>query len=164
MAQGREHGIRNAGYRAIESLRLEKAYCAWGAELTPDHTPLEAGLSWTVKLDTGRDFIGRSALLRQRESPLGKRLAGFTVDDDDVVLLGRETIYRDGARVGWLTSAGYGYTVRKSIGLGYVRSREGVTREFLAAGRYELEVATRRVPCRIELAPLYDPHATRMRS
>lgn len=164
MEQGRSHGIAPAGYRAIESLRLEKGYRAWGADLTPDHTPLEAGLGWAVKLARDIDFLGRTALVEQRKAPLRKRLAGFTVSDPQVVLLGRETIYRDGQRVGWLTSGGYGYTVERGIGYGYVRNADGVDRDFLLAGSYELEVASRRVPCAIHLEPLYDPAMTRVKA
>ena len=162
-AAGEPHGIADCGYRAIESLRLEKGYRAWGADISPDHTPLEAGLGFAVKLGSNVDFLGRDALLRQREGALAKRLAGFTVDGD-VVLLGRETLYRDGERVGWLSSGGYGYTVGKSIGYGYVRDAGGVSRDWLLAGRYELEVATERVPAEIHLAPLYDPKGERLRA
>jgi 4-methylaminobutanoate oxidase (formaldehyde-forming) len=77
--------------------------------------------------------------------------------------LGRETIYRNGQRVGWLSSGGWGHTVEKNIGYGYVRDGRGVTREFLAAGTYELEVATRRVPCDIHFGPLYDPAMKRIK-
>lgn len=164
MAAGAEHGIRNAGYRAIESLRLEKGYRAWGSDLTPDHTPLEAGLGWAVKLRKNVPFLGRDPLLRQRAKPLPKRLACFTVDDPDVVLLGRETIYRDGKRVGWLTSGGFGYTVSCNIGYGYVRNADGVDRSYLESGRYELEVAAELVPCTLRLGPLYDPSMQRIKS
>jgi 4-methylaminobutanoate oxidase (formaldehyde-forming) len=81
-----------------------------------------------------------------------------------VVLLGRETIYRDGERVGWLTSGGYGYTVGKSIGYGYVRNSQGVTTDYLQSGRYELEVATERVPATLHLGPLYDPQNERVKA
>jgi len=164
MRAGEPHGIANAGYRAIESLRLEKGYRAWGADITPDHTPLEAALGWAVKLRKNVDFLGREALLAQREQPLAKRMACFTVDDPDVVLLGRETIYRDGERVGWLTSGGWGYTVAKGIGYGYVRNRPGVDREYLESGSYELGVASERVPCTLRLEPLYDPEMKRIKS
>ncbi len=163
VGEGASHGLRPAGYRAIESLRLEKGYRAWGADIGPDHTPLEAGLGWAVKLKTNTPFLGREALQAQAEAPLTKRLAGFTADPE-VVLLGRETIYRDGERVGWLSSGGYGHTVGKSIGYGYVRNREGVDRDYLLSGRYELEVATERVPCEIALQPLYDPQAARVKA
>jgi 4-methylaminobutanoate oxidase (formaldehyde-forming) len=164
MGAGAPHGIANAGYRAIESLRLEKVYRAWGADIGPDHTPLEAGLGWAVKLAKGIPFLGREALLAQRSQPLKKRLACFTVDDPGVVLLGRETIYRDGERAGWLSSAGWGYTVGKNIGLGYVRNADGVGDAMLASGSYELEVATERVSCRLHLGALYDPRAERVRA
>ena len=96
MAAGQPHGLANAGYRAIESLRLEKGYRAWGAEIGPDHSPLVAGLGWAVKLKRDTPFLGREALLEQQAKPLPRLLAGFTTDPE-VVLLGRETIYRDGA-------------------------------------------------------------------
>jgi 4-methylaminobutanoate oxidase (formaldehyde-forming) len=160
---GRAAGLRLAGYRAIETLRLEKGYRAWGADIGPDHTPLEAGLGFALKLDRDAPFLGRDALLRQRADGLRKRLAGFTVDDPEVVLLGRETIYRDGLRVGWLTSGGFGHTVGKPIGYGYVRDPVGVERAWLEAGRYELEVATLRVPATLHLRPLYDPAMTRVK-
>ena len=163
MAAGQGHGIADAGYRAIESLRLEKGYRAWGADIGPDFTPLEAGLGWAVKLRQNVPFLGREALAAQRDAPLAKRLACFTVDDPAVVLLGRETIYRDGERVGWLTSGGWGYTVAANIGYGYVRNGGGVTTEYLEGGAYELEVATRRVPCELHLGPLYDPKMERVK-
>ena len=160
---GQDLGISNAGYRAIESLRLEKGYRAWGADIGPDYTPLEAGLGWAVKLRSNRPFIGREALLAQREKPLARRLACFTVADPQVVLLGRETLYRDGRRAGWLSSAGWGYTVEQNIGYGYVRDPDGVDTAYLKAGHYELEVATERVPCKIHLAPLYDPQMKKIK-
>jgi 4-methylaminobutanoate oxidase (formaldehyde-forming) len=156
-------GLAHAGYRAIESLRLEKGYRAWGADIGPDHTPLEAGLGFAVKLDTTQPFLGRAALERQRAAGVQKRLAGFTVDDPAAVLLGRETIWRNGAPVGWLTSGGFGYSVGKAIGYGYVRHGEPIDAAWLAAGRYELEVATVRVPAALHLEPLYDPGAGRVR-
>ena len=164
MEAGRQHGIVNAGYRAIESLRLEKGYRAWGADIGPDYTPFEAGLGWAVKLAKGLPFLGRDALLAQRSQPLRKRLACFTVDDPGVVLLGRETIYRNGERVGWLSSAGWGYTVGKNIGFGYVRNADGVDDAMLASGSYELEVATERVSCRLHLGALYDPRMERVKA
>ncbi len=163
MAAGAAHGIVNAGYRAIESLRLEKGYRAWGADIGPDHTPLEAGLGWAVKLSSNVPFLGRDAVAAQRAAGVKKLLAGFTVAEPDVVLLGRETIYRNGERVGWLTSGGWGYTVARSIGYGYVRNMAGVDRDYVLSGTYELEVATERVPCEVFLEPLYDPRMARVK-
>jgi sarcosine dehydrogenase len=163
IAAGRTYGLAHAGYRAIESLRLEKGYRAWGADIGPDHTPLEAGLGFALKLGSDEPFLGRDALERQRRDGLKKRLAGFTVDDPEVILLGRETIYRDGERVGWLTSGGFGYTVGRAIGYGYVRNPAGVDVDYLRSGRYELEVATERVPATLHLRALYYPEMARVR-
>jgi 4-methylaminobutanoate oxidase (formaldehyde-forming) len=151
-----------AGYRAIETLRLEKGYRAWGADIGPDHTPVEAGLAWAVKMKSGVDFIGRDAIAAQLAGGVKKRLATF-IADPSVILLGRETIYRNGERVGWLSSGGFGHTVGKSIGMGYVRHPGGVTEDFVLSGAYELEVASERVPAKVTLSPLYDPHNLRVK-
>jgi len=164
MAAGADFGIANAGYRAIESLRLEKGYRAWGADITPADSPFEAGLGWAVKLKTGQPFLGREAAERAANSPKKKLLACFTVDDPEVVLQGRETIYRNGEAVGYLSSGGWGYSVGKNIGYGYVRDGQGVDRDFLTAGRYQLEVACERVPCQLQLGALYDPQMTRIKA
>ena len=159
---GAVHGLRDAGYRAIESMRLEKGYRAWGSDIGPDHTPLEAGLGWAVKLKTDTPFKGRAAVELQKKAGVRKILAGFTAAPD-VVLLGRETIYRNGERVGWLTSGGFGYTVNRSIGYGYVRADKMIDAKYIMAGDYELEVASKRVPCKLHLAPLYDPAMARIK-
>ncbi|QOF73341.1 FAD-dependent oxidoreductase [Aminobacter sp. SR38] len=164
MAAGKPHGIRPIGYRALESLRLEKGYRAWGSDITPNDTPFEAGLGWAVKLRKDTEFLGRTALEKLGNAPLTKRLACFTVDDKDVVLVGRETILRDGQPVGYLTSGGYGYTVGKNIGFGYVRNAGGVDDAFLTGGSYELVVAMERVAAKIHLDPLFDPDAARVKA
>ena len=163
VAAGRPFGLVNVGYRAIESCRLEKGYRAWGADIGPDHSPVEAGMAWAVKDRSAVEFLGRDAIVAQRQNGVRKRLAGFTTTAD-VVLLGRETIYRNGERVGWLSSAGYGYTIERSIGYGYVRHPDGVTPEFVRSGSYELEVATERFPCEVSLQPFYDPGGERVRA
>lgn len=164
IAAGQPLGLVDCGYRAIESLRLEKGYRAWGSDIGPDHTPDEAGLGWAMKIKSGISFIGRDAILKYRSAPMEKQLACFTIDDPDVVLLGRETIYRNGARVGWLSSAGWGYSTRKNIGYGYVRNPAGVDADFLESGAYELDVATQRIACTIQMTQLYDPLNKRIRS
>lgn len=160
-AEGREHGLVNAGYRAIDSLRLEKQFCSWGAEIGPDETPLEAGLAFAVAFGKG-DFIGREALVRQRKMPLAKGLATFTVGSD-TPLLGGETIYRDDQVCGWITSGGFGHTIGQALGLGYVRNEAGINEDFLLAGSYTLDVAGTRFPARICIGALYDPTGRRMR-
>ncbi|MBN2906711.1 MAG: GcvT family protein [Rhodobacteraceae bacterium] len=162
-AAGAEFGLRNAGYRAIETLRLEKGYRAWGSDIGPDHTPDEAGLGRAVKLRQNIDFKGRAAVEAQRTTGVKKMLATF-VADPAVILSGRETIFRNGERVGYLSSGGFGHTLGKSIGMGYVRHPDGVDAAFVESGAYELEVATDRVPCNVTLAPLYDPRMERVKS
>ncbi|MFQ5806167.1 MAG: FAD-dependent oxidoreductase [Phycisphaerae bacterium] len=164
MEAGASYGIVNAGYRAIDSMRLEKGYRLWGVDITPDDTPLEAGLGWAVKLKTDIPFHGREALLKQKQAGVKKRLACFTVDDPNIMLLGRETIFRNGERVGWLTSGGWGYTVEKSMGFGYVRNPDGVDHAYVLEGSYELEVARERVPAEVQLDPLYDPKMVRIKA
>ncbi|MEO1111522.1 MAG: FAD-dependent oxidoreductase [Pseudomonadota bacterium] len=160
---GEPFGLRNAGYRAIETLRLEKGYRAWGSDIGPDHTPDEAGLGWAVKMKSNADFKGRSAVQAQRENGVKKMLATFTTDGD-VILSGRETIYRNGERCGWLSSGGYGHTLGKSIGIGYVRHPDGVTRDHVLTADYELEVGTERVRADVTLAPLLDPKMERVKT
>jgi sarcosine dehydrogenase len=164
MAAGQRFGVALGGYRAIESLRLEKGYRALGADITANDNPFEAGLGFAVSFKNDRDFLGRDALLAARAAPLKKRLASFSCDDEDVVLIGRETLLRDGEPVGYLSSGGYGYTVGRPIGLGYVRRAEGVDEAWMRAGRYELVVALERRPCRIHLDAWYDPSGERLKS
>ena len=164
MAAGDGANIRPVGYRALESLRLEKGYRAWSSDITPNDTPFEAGLGWAVKLARDVPFLGRDALMSKRNLPLTKRLVGFTLNDPDAVLLGRETILRDGEPVGYLTSGGFGYTLGQPVGYGYVRHADGVSDAFIASGAYSLLVANETVPAQVGLRPFYDPDNTRVRS
>ncbi len=163
MVAGKAHGIAPVGYRALETLRLEKGYRAWGSDITPNDTPLDAGLAMFVKLKTTQDFLGRAAIEQAANSVPRKKLMCFTVDDPKVVLTGRETILRDGKPVGYLTSGGWGTTVGKNIGFGYVRNDAGVTAEYLEAGNYALEVASEVVPATIHFGALYDPKLERVK-
>lgn len=164
MEAGAEHRIRPVGYRALESLRLEKGYLAWSSDLTPNDSPFEAGLGWAVKLKKNTDFVGRAAAEAASAAVPPKRMTCFTLDDPEVVLLGRETILRNGEFAGYLTSGGFGYTVGKPIGYGYVRRKEGVDDDYLTSGAYELVVAQTRVPAKVHLAPLYDPKGLKVRA
>ncbi len=153
--------LRPTGYRALESLRLEKGYRAWSSDITPNDTPFEAGLGWAVKMKSGRDFIGRAAIETNR--PLVKRFAGFAVEGAPALLVGRETILRDGVAVGYLTSGGWGYTVGKAIGYGYVRNPAGVTPDWLQEGSYSLDVAGEILPATLSLKPFHDPEGLNIR-
>ena len=155
--------LRHAGFHAMDSLRVEKAYRAWGLDITDQETPLEAGLSFAVAFDKGPDFIGRDALLRQRETALRRRLVVFTVDDPEPLLLGDEPIYRDGVLVGRTTSGDYGHTLGRSVGMGYVENADGVDREFIMAGSYEIEILAQRFSATPTLRAPYDPKSERVR-
>jgi 4-methylaminobutanoate oxidase (formaldehyde-forming) len=164
MQAGVPLGLKPTGYRALESLRLEKGYRAWGSDITPNDTPFHAGLGWAVKLKSNQDFIGRSACEKLSTQPLVKMLAGFTTDREDIVLVGRETIMRNGEFAGYLTSGGYGYTIGKPIGYGYVRNAKGVDKDYVTSGSYELVVAKEVVKAHVHLEPLYDPASVRVKS
>jgi sarcosine dehydrogenase len=157
MKAGAPLGLKPVGYRALESLRLEKGYRAWGADITPNDTPFDAGLGWAVKLKSNHDFVGRLALEAKHGKLPVKLLVGFTTEREDVVLVGRETILRDEKFAGYLTSGGYGYTIGKPIGYGYVRQEEGVNEDYVMSGTYELVVAQERVKAMPHLKSIYDP-------
>ena len=149
---GRNLNVANAGYRAIESLRLEKGYCYWSSELTPDYTPYDAGLGFCVALEKG-DFIGRDALLKSKKEGPRLKLCCFTLDTDKPRLLrGGETICHKGNVLGVVTSGGYGYTVRKTIAYGYVP----VGDSNYDSG-YEIDVYGEAIPATMHDRVLYDP-------
>jgi glycine cleavage system T protein len=163
VAVGDDLGLRHAGYHAMDSLRIEKAYRSWGHDLGSEDTPLEAGLGFAVRLDKRAPFLGREALLAQREKPLRRRMVIFTLDDPEPLIYHDEPIWRDGVLVGRITSGAYGHTIGRAIGLGYVEHGDGVTDAFVETGRWELEIACERVPARAQWSPPYDPKSLRVR-
>ena len=160
---GADLGLRHAGFHAMESLRIEKGYRAWGIDLTHLETPIEAGLSFAVAFNKSSDFIGRKALLDQQKHGVTKRLTIFTLDDPDPLLLGDEPIYRDGVLVGRTTSGGFGHTLGRSVGMGYVENEGGVNPKFIRSGSYEIEVLAQRYAARAHLRAPYDPDSNRVR-
>jgi heterotetrameric sarcosine oxidase gamma subunit len=163
VAAGEELGLRHAGYHAMDSLRMEKGYRSWGHDIGGEDTPLEAGLGFAVAFKKD-GFVGRDALLRQRDKPLARRLLSFTLDDPEPLLLGDEPIWRDGALVGRITSGAYGHTLGRSVGMGYVAHADGVDAGFVRAGRWQLEIATERFTATARLEPPYDPRSARVRA
>jgi 4-methylaminobutanoate oxidase (formaldehyde-forming) len=162
VAAGDAYGLRHAGYHALNSLRIEKAYRHWGHDMTDEDTLLEAGLGFTAAWDKPGGFVGREALLPQREAGVDRRLAVFTLHDPEPLLLHNEPIWRDGVLVGRTSSGMFGHTVGRSVGLGYVRRDDGpVTADWLAAGRWEIEVADERFAADTSLRPPYDPDGVR---
>jgi 4-methylaminobutanoate oxidase (formaldehyde-forming) len=158
-------GLKHAGFQALDTLRLEKAYRDYGHDIDNTDTPLEVGLGFAVDFDKPGGFVGREALLRLKEQgPLKSRLVQFLLDDPEPLLYGGESIFRDGERVGYLGSGGYGHTLGGSVGLGSVYHREGVTSDFIKSGAFEIEVVGRRYPARASLRPMYDPQNRRVRS
>jgi len=157
-------GVADAGYYAIESLRVEKAYRAWGRDLTTDDTPLEAGLGFAVRFDKAAPFIGREALLAQRGKPLGKRLVTFVLDGPEALPLGDEPIWGDGGIVGSTSSAAYGHTLGRAVAMGYVSRPEGVDAAYLAQARFEIEIAGDRFGARGSFKAPYDPDGLRVKS
>jgi 4-methylaminobutanoate oxidase (formaldehyde-forming) len=155
-AAGAAHGLKLAGYHAMNSLRLEKGYRHWGHDIDTETTPLEAGLGFT--LDWTKEFVGRAALLRQREAGLMRRLVQFRLRDPEAVLFHDEPIWRDGVRVGRITSGMHGHSVGAAIGMGYVPGDAAAIR----AGRYEVEIADRLVPAEASLPAWYDPKNTKV--
>ena len=162
--EGGEFGLMHAGYHALDSLRLEKAYRSWGHDITSVDTPLEAGLKFAVAFDKGVDFIGRDALLRQIERGLEKRLAIFVLEDPEPLLLGDEPIYRDGVIVGRTTSGNYGHALERSVAMGYLENEEGATPGWIGSGSYEIEVATERFSANVRLSPPYDPKGEKIKA
>jgi len=153
---GAPHGMANVGYRAVESLRLEKGYVYWSADVTPDYTPLEAGLGFRVHLASKGDFIGRAALERQKAAGPERRLCTF-VSDDDLPVFGGEPIWSDGRVVSLATSAGFGWTTAKTIFMGYLPADLAG-----AEAGFEIETFGERHPLRRVTGPLYDPRNERL--
>jgi 4-methylaminobutanoate oxidase (formaldehyde-forming) len=162
---GKNFELTHAGYHALNSLRMEKAYRSWGHDIGGNDTPLEAGLGFAVAWDKG-DFIGRDALVAQRTAGLDRVLVQFAFADPEVLAFHDEPIYRDGVMVGKVASATYGHTLRSAVALGYLSAQAGATAgaEWVAAGSYEVEVANRRQPVRASMRPFYDPSSTRVRA
>ncbi len=164
MAAGERFGVSRGGYYAIDSLRLEKGYRAFGRELTPSENPVEAGLLFACKLKTDMDFLGRDAVEKARVEGPRKKCVSFRVDDPDAMLWGGELILRDGAVAGQVTSAAWGETSGGCVGLAYLRAGGAVIDVgWIAEGRYQVNVGGALYPITVSLKAPYDPTNTRIR-
>jgi len=164
VAAGRPFGLRLAGYHALNSLRMEKAYRHWGHDISDEDTPLEAGLQFAIAWNKPGGFVGLEALERQREEGLRRRLVALALERTDRMLYHNEPIWRNGELVGRISSAMYGHSVGAPLGLGYLAGGGArVGAEWIAAGRYEVEVADERIPARVSLRPFYDPASERVK-
>lgn len=165
MSAGDELGVAKGGYYAIESMRLEKGYRAFGRELTPDYNPVEAGLLFACKLKTDIDFLGRAAVEKAQAEGARRRLVSFLVEDPDTMLWGSELLLRDGQATGQVVSAAWGESSGGCVGLAYVGSDhcEPVTLDWIREGGYEVNVGGQLFPVKVSTKPIYDPSNDRIR-
>ena len=159
---GEKFGLRLVGMQAVNSLRLETGYRHWESDITPDDTPYEAGLGFGVKLDKD-DFIGKAALLKEKEAGIKRKLVMFTLEDPDIMLYGSEPIYRDGIWMENMTSGAYGFKLGTAVGMGYVKSEQPVNEDWILSGKYEIEVEGKMVPAKVHIRSPYDPKNERTR-
>lgn len=153
---GRGHGLVAGGYKAIDSLRLEKGYRVWGSDISPEDTPFEAGLGFAVKLDKG-EFIGRHALVNASKPE--RRLTCLVLDDQRSVALGSEPVRVDGEILGRVTSGGYGYTVERSIAYAYLPASAAEP-----GTAVEVEIFGAWIAGSVAEEPLFDPNGERIRA
>jgi glycine cleavage system aminomethyltransferase T len=156
---GAEHEMVAGGYRAIDSLRIEKGYRVWGADITPDQTPYEGGLGFAVKLDKEGGFVGRDALVRAREDSDRVRLCCLTLEDPRSVALGNEPVRTGDEISGRVTTGGYGYTVGRSIAYAYLPPERATPGTEVA-----VEIFGRWVAGEVSPEPLLDPEGERIRA
>src|SRR5262249_13764163 len=155
---GPQHGLVLAGYHAMNSLRLEKGYRHWGHDVSDEDTPLEAGLGFAVAWSKPEGFIGRTALITQKERGISRRLIHLRLDRNPPMVYHNEPIWRDGHVVGRITSGMFGHTLGCPVASGYVAHANGsVTPEWIKEGRYEVEIATQRFEAEASLQAFYDP-------
>jgi 4-methylaminobutanoate oxidase (formaldehyde-forming) len=159
---GQKNGATLVGLHAVDSLRLEKGYAHWGSDIGPDDTPLEAGLEFAVKLNKGA-FIGRDAILKQKESGLKRKLVIFTVKDPEPLLYHDEPIYRDGELVSENTHGAYAHMLGCAMGMCYLENPNGITDDWISSGNYEINIEGKLYPIEIHLEPPYDPRGKRVK-
>ena len=160
---GEAFGLAHAGYHALNSLRLEKAYRHWSHDITDEDSPLEAGLDFVIKFDKPGGFIGREALLAQQEQGVSRLLVQLKLNDPEPLIYHNEPIWRGDEIVGHITSAAYGHTLAGAVGLGYVSAEPGAPADSVLEDTYEVEVAGERFSAEVSLQPLYDPDNARIR-
>ncbi|GLW14911.1 sarcosine dehydrogenase [Streptomyces sp. NBRC 13847] len=156
-AAGQQHGVIAAGRSAFNSLRLEKGYRAWGHDMTTEHNPYEAGVGFAVRPDKG-DFLGRDALAGISEDTVPRRLSCLTLDDPSAVVLGKEPVHADGAPVGYVTSAAYGYTLGRGIAYAWLPAAVSVP-----GTAVHIEYFGEKIPATVAHEPLFDPQMERIR-
>ncbi|MDO8863826.1 FAD-dependent oxidoreductase [Haliea sp. E1-2-M8] len=162
--EGKDFGLKHAGYHALNTLRLEKGFREWGHDIGPTDTPIEAGLSFLVDWNKKGGFRGREALLKQKDSPPGKRLVSFILPTCDKLIYGEEPLLLNKMISGRVTSGGFSHTLNCPVGLAYIQHPEVFRKGFFNEGLYEVEVGKLRYPAEISLLPLCDPKNSYMKS
>ena len=159
---GQKHGLVHAGYHAMNSLRLEAGMRHWGHDITDEDTPLEAGLGFAIDWEKG-DFVGRDALLAQKDTPRSKRLVQFRIEDPELLTYHDEPLYRDGVVVGRTSSSMWSATQDRCCAMGYVEHPDGeaITAGWLDAAEWETNIGGRRVPVSASIRSWYDPQNQR---
>ena len=160
---GTAFGLMHCGYHALNALRMEKAYRHWGHDITDEDTPLEAGLTFAVKMDKPGGFIGRDALVLQKESGLRQRLVVFVLKSSEPMLYHNEPIWQGDRIAGYIRSGMYAHTLGAACGLGYVTAADGGVVGAIDADAYEIEIAGVRYPVTASLKPLFDPTSARIK-
>jgi 4-methylaminobutanoate oxidase (formaldehyde-forming) len=156
---GKPFGLIAAGYKAIESLRLEKGYRYWSADITPDYTPYEAGLGFAVALNKNTDFIGKKSLEKMKAEGVKQKLCCLTLEEPNTIVFGSEPIRYEEKVVGWVTSGGYGYSINESIAYAYLPI------ELAKAGtRVSVECFGVEIQAEIQKEPLYDPKGEKIKA
>ncbi len=163
VAAGAAFGLKHCGYHALNALRMEKAYRHWGHDVTDEDTPLEAGLGFAVRMNKPGGFIGREALLQQKEEGLKQRLVQFLLKSPEPMLYHNEPIWQGDNIVGYIRSGMYAPTLGAACGLGYVTAPDGGVVGPIGADDFEIEIAGVRYPVTASLQPLYDPSNARIK-
>jgi len=156
---GRRYGMLAGGYKAIDSLRLEKGYRYWSADITPDYTPYEGGLGFAVALNKDANFLGRESLKKQKAGGVRQKLCCIVLGDPNTIVFGSEPIRHDDNVVGWVTSGGFGYTVNRSIAYGYLPIELAKPGTRLSVECFGIEY-----PASVEKEPLYDPKGEKIKA
>lgn len=163
VAAGAAFGLKHCGYHALNALRMEKAYRHWGHDITDEDTPLEAGLGFAVKMDKAGGFIGREALLRQKETGLKQRLVQFLLKSPEPMLYHNEPIWQGDRIAGYIRSGMYAHGLGGACGLGYITAPDDGIVGAIGSDDFEIEIAGVRYPALASLKPLYDPSNARIK-
>jgi glycine cleavage system aminomethyltransferase T len=162
---GKDLAIRHAGLLALNSLRLEKAYRDYAIDIDNGDTLLEAGIDFTIAWDKPSGFIGKEAMVKERDSGVRTaRMVQVLVGDQEPLLYGDEQLYRDGEHAGEVRNGAYGHTLGGSVGLAMIEREEDIPDDFLLTGSWEADIVGTRYPITVSLEPMYDPRRERIKA